>query len=89
MTTYLPITRAREALTGLPEKLQKKPATVAVTRRGEPVLAILSWELYESLQETLEILADEDMMNALRQGLKEIEAGEGIPWDEAKADLRL
>jgi PHD/YefM family antitoxin component YafN of YafNO toxin-antitoxin module len=45
--------------------------------------------LYESLVETLEILADEELMEALRQGIQEAESGQGIPWEEAKQQLDL
>lgn len=89
MTNRLPITKARDALTSLPERLAREPGAVAVTRRGEPVLAILPWELYETLEETLEILGDEELMVELRRSLREAEAGESIPWETVKADLDL
>ena len=37
--------------------------------------------------ETLEILGDQQLSKSIRQGIKEIETGEGIPWDEAKLTL--
>ena len=58
-----------------------------MTRRGEPVLAILPWELYESIVETLEILSDEEMMAALRQSIKEASEGQTVSWDRAKQEL--
>ncbi|MEW6545103.1 MAG: type II toxin-antitoxin system Phd/YefM family antitoxin [Nitrospirota bacterium] len=89
MVKEIPITEARHELTSLPKRLAKAPATVAVTRRGKPVLAILPWALYESLVETLDILEDEDLMAALRQGVAEAEAGKSIPWEDAKRELKL
>jgi prevent-host-death family protein len=89
MPTNLTITKAREALTSLPERLAREPEAVTVTRRGEPVLAILPWELYETLEATLEILGDEELTAELRRSLREAEAGETVPWDEVKADLGL
>jgi hypothetical protein len=47
----------------------------------------MPWELYEALIETLEILGDEELLATLRQGIKEAEAGEGIPWEHAKKEL--
>ena len=76
-------------LTSLPERLAREPQAVTVTRRGEPVLAILPWELYETLEETLAILGDEELTAELRQSLREAEAGETIPWETVKADLGL
>ena len=80
VATYLPITKARDELTSLPERRAKKAGAVAVTRRGEPVLAILLWELYEAL----EILGDEELMAALRQSLTEAAEGNTLPWQEVQ-----
>src|SRR5260221_11867547 len=71
----LSMVEARDQLTHLPEQfaqdLEKHSSATAikVTRRNKPVLAILPWELYESIVETLEILSDEEQMTELRQGL--------------------
>ncbi|MBI3020973.1 MAG: type II toxin-antitoxin system Phd/YefM family antitoxin [Candidatus Omnitrophica bacterium] len=85
----LPITEARHELTSLPDKLSEAHETVTVTRRGKPVLAILPWEEYEALAETLDIMADEDLMASLRQGVKEMKQGKLIPWERAKRKLGL
>jgi prevent-host-death family protein len=87
-TIQLPIIKARDRLTSLPEEFAEEPGAIAVTRRGEPVLAILPWNLYESIMETLEILGDEDLMAALRQSIKEASEGKTIPWDRAKKELQ-
>lgn len=89
MLKDIPITAARHALTSLPERLAKAPGAVAVTRRGKPVLAIMPWGLYESLVETLDIMGDEALMASLRQGIKDIEDGKTIPWEQVKKDLGL
>lgn len=86
---HMPIIKARDRLTSLPEELAEEPGAIAVTRRGEPVLAILPWELYESIVETLEILSDEGLMAALRQSIKEASEGKAVSWDRAKQELNL
>lgn len=83
----LPITEARDELTSLPDKLSHTHETVTVTRRGKPVLAILPWEEYEAIVETLEILSDADLMAQLRQGIKEMKLGKLIPWNQVKHEL--
>ncbi len=89
MIRDIPITTARHEITSLPERLEKEPGAVAITRRGKPVLAVMPWELYEALMETLEILGDPELIDALRRGIKEVEAGKGIPWEDAKRELGL
>lgn len=85
----LPITEVRDELTSLPERLSHNHETVTVTRRGKPVLAILPWNAYEALVETLDILGDPATVAALRQGIKEARRGRGIPWERAKRKLGL
>ena len=85
----LPITEARHELTSLPDKLSGTHETVTITRRGKPVLAILPWEEYEALVETMEIMADERLMASLRQGIREARQGKLIPWEHAKRKLGL
>jgi antitoxin YefM len=91
MPKTLTITEARSQLLELAERLNRPPATeaVTVTKRGKPVLAVLPHEFYESLVETLEILGDEALMQSLRQSLKEARSGKTIPWEKARRDLGL
>jgi prevent-host-death family protein len=86
-TEELNMADARRELTRLPEKLAAQPATVTVTRRGKPVLAIMTWEDYEAIRETLEILGDEDAVDNLRRSIREMKAGETISWDVARSGL--
>lgn len=85
----IPITQARHELSRLPEEFSVGDTSdaIAITRRGKPVLAVLPWDLYDSLVETLDILSDEDLMAAVRQSINEIRAEELIPWDEARSAL--
>ncbi|MBA2363468.1 MAG: type II toxin-antitoxin system Phd/YefM family antitoxin [Chloroflexia bacterium] len=89
MTRSMPIIEVRKRLTALPEELEREPlaGAVAVTRRGKLVLALMTWDLYESIVETLEIMGDEDLMAALRKGLNQADQDETAAWDTVKAEL--
>ncbi len=89
MTLTLPMVEARNRLSNLPEEFAQSPemGAVAITRRGKPVLAVMSWELYESLIETMEIMSDPELMTTLRKSIREIEEGKGIPWEIAREEL--
>ncbi len=52
------ISEIREQITRLPDLFEQTPEAVTVTRHGKPVLAILPWELYEAIMETIEIMLD-------------------------------
>jgi antitoxin YefM len=86
-TRELTTVDARRELTKLPEKLESEPATVAVTRRGKPVLAIMTWEDYQAILETLEILGDNGAVEQLHRSIQDAKEGKTVPWKEAKARL--
>jgi antitoxin YefM len=91
MSKALTMSDARKRLTSLPEEFEKEAEldAVAVTRRGKPVLAVMPWELYEAITETLEIMADEELTSVLRESLAEYGRGEVIPWEKAREELDL
>ena len=81
------ISEIREEITRLPEKFEREPGAVTVTRHGKPVLAILPWELYEAIMETIEIMGDTESMAAFRQGVRDIEEGKVKPLDDVLKEL--
>jgi prevent-host-death family protein len=91
MTETLSMMEARGKLTGLPEEFERNPETgaITVTRRGKPVLAVMPWELYDSITETLEILGDEKLMKALRKSLQAARKGRTYSMAEVKKRLRI
>ena len=88
-TEFIPIVRARAMLTKLPELLAEENRAVALTRHGKPVLAVMSWDLFESIMETLEIMGDPDMMAALRRGIKDVQEGNLIPLEQVQSKLDI
>jgi len=84
----LAMAEARKQLPKLADALEKHPeiGAVKITRHGKPVLAVLSWDLYESVVETMEIMSDPEMMAAFRQGVKEMQEGKGIPLEQFKRE---
>jgi len=91
MTKTLPMMEARKQLTSLPETLRHDGEidVMEITRRGKPVLAVMPWELYDAIAETLEVMGDKELRAELRQSIEEMDKGKAIPWDEAKVELGL
>jgi antitoxin YefM len=89
MTKNLSIIEARRKLTSIPELFEQDADinVVAVTRRGKPVMAILSWDFYEALEETLEVLGDEGLMTQLKKSVAEMKNGNLIPWNNPGAGV--
>ncbi len=81
------ISEIREQITRLPEQFERNPEVVTVTQHGKPIMAILPWGLYESIMETLEVMSDPELMEAFREGVKDMEEGRVRPLDEVLKEL--
>ena len=60
---------------------------VMVVDQDKPIMAILPFEEYDSLLETLEIVNDDELMAHLCRAIVETDEGKGIPWEEVKKEL--
>lgn len=92
--TTLSISEAQREITSLPDKFTEELEATIVTRYGKPVMAVLPYYTYkalietlESMQETLEIMKDPELMAVFRQGVQDIEQGKTVAWEEVKKEL--
>ncbi len=88
-TKTLPVTEARKKLTDLVDKAAKQLDEYVITVRGKPKAVLMSSDEFESWKETNEILADSELVKAIKEGEKELAEGQGISWEEAKKQLNL
>ena len=88
----LPLSQAKAKLTKLLTEVEELGERFVITRSGRPVGVLLSHEEYQGLLETLEILADNELPQAIEQGLKDIERDELVSheeiWDGGDSPLR-
>jgi len=84
----LTITEARNKFMKLPDATAGNQI-LAVTRRNKEVMAVMSWELYEGLLETIEILADAKLMSDIKKGIKDIESGKTYSIEESRKRLGI
>lgn len=87
MIKTLPITEARNNLTKLVDDASKKLDEFVITVNGKPAAVLLSADEYESWKETNEILADKQLMEAIKEGEEDIKAGRVKDWEEVKKEL--
>ena len=83
------ITNARSSFMQFPEQLAEGQGVIPIIRNGKPVLAIMTWELFESLSETIDILSDSELVEQLRASIAEIAEGKTRSWEDFKAELDL
>ena len=85
MTRFLTISEARKQFLELPKTLSEQP--VIITRHGKPVMAALSYEQFESLTETLDLLEDGNLMVDLRESMTQADRGERVSLADVRARL--
>ena len=69
MTKILPISEVKTHLPELVTRIEARDDQVVVTRNGKPAVIIVSFDQYERLRETLDVLGDPSMMRQLRKSL--------------------
>jgi len=76
------IAEVRKDLSQLPSQFEEIAdlSVVEVTRRGLPILAVLDWERYQAIMDTLEILSDEETTEKLKKAVKELDDGINSEW---------
>ena len=84
----LTITEARNKLMKLPEEAERNEI-IAITRRNKEIMALMSWELYEGLLETIEILGDPELMKDLKRGMEQVRSGKTHTIEQARKRLTL
>ena len=86
MVLDMTITDARKRITSL-ENTMDYDETISITNHGKKVFALLRWDTYECIQETLEILADEQLSRDLAIGIQQINENKLVDFDAFKARL--
>lgn len=87
MIKTLPITKARDQLPTLVDKASKQLDEFIITVNGTPAAVLLSAAEYESWKETNEVMSNSGLMQAIKEGEKDIEKGRVYDWEEVKKEL--
>lgn len=90
MSKIVPVREFRTRLAELLAEVADRREHVTVTRRGRPAAVLVPVDEYEALEETAEILSDEDALAAIRRGLDDLAAGNEVPLErDPQAGHRL
>ena len=85
MSETLPLSVAKARLSELVDRVQSEDERIVVTRRGRPAAVLISTEDLESLEETLAVLSDRELMRRIREGERAAERGDVFTLEELKA----
>lgn len=89
MIKTIPISQARKDFSTLVKNAEKKLDEYIITVNGEPQVVLMSVKEYESWRETIEILSDPGLMEAIREGEKDIKEGRVYDWEDVEKELGL
>ena len=84
--TILPVTKVKRELLEILKSMEEDYATVTVTRNGVPVGIMMTPDRYDALLETIEILGDNKILQALKASQKDFESGRVYTHDEVWKD---
>ncbi len=88
MVKRMGITETRKEFNNLATSLGVDE-TISVTNRGKEVLAIMPWEAYEAITETLEILSDSESTDTLKKGIEDFRKNRTRDWEDVIGELDL
>lgn len=71
----LPVTHVKKNLLDILKTMSEDHATIIVTKNGKPVSIMMTPDRYETLMETIEILADPEVMTALAASAEDFRKG--------------
>lgn len=89
MIKTLPISQVRKELTTLVDKAEKRLDEYIITVNGRPAAVLISAAEYESWKETMEILADPEIMKAIAEGEEDFKKGNFVTFEQLKKELKL
>lgn len=87
MTTE-PLRTVRDRFSEYVDRVEREHERVVVTRNGRPAAVLISPEDLESLEETLSILGDPEVVRGIREGQQAILRGDFVEGTDAISALR-
>lgn len=82
MSDTLPFSEVKAHLSELADRVEGQHDRILVTRNGRPSFVLMSPDDLESLEESLDILRDDELMTSLRQSRKQAAAGKRLPLQD-------
>jgi prevent-host-death family protein len=78
MAETIPLTEAKAHLSDLVDRTSREHERFVVTRNGRPAAVLMSPDDLESLEETVEILRDRELLESLRRSRTEAAEGKRL-----------
>ncbi len=82
--TTLPLAEIKKRLSEIVDRVEGHHERVVLTRNGRPAAVIMSPDDLESLEETLDILSDPTVLDAIREAEEDLAAGRFVTGEELR-----
>jgi len=82
MSEVLPFSEVKAHLSELADRVESEHDRIMVTRNGRPSFILISPDDLESLEETLDIVRDDQLMESLRRSRDQATRGERLRLEE-------
>jgi antitoxin YefM len=82
---HVPLAEVKNRLSEVVDRLEREHGRVVITKHGRPAAVMLSLEDLESLEETLAVLSDPELVAAIREADAEVAAGGTIRLSKQEA----
>jgi antitoxin YefM len=79
MSETLPFSEVKAHLSEVADRVEREHDRIVVTRNGRPSFVLLSPDDLASLEETLAIVQDDELMESLRTSRRQAAAGDTVP----------
>jgi antitoxin YefM len=90
LSDHVPLGDAKNRLSEYVERVEREHGRVVITKHGRPAVVVLSVDDLESLEETLNVLSDDQAVADIHEALRELPSGRTttLTRDEALALVR-
>lgn len=85
MEETLPLAEIKAKLSEIVDRVEERHERIILTRNGRPAAVLISPADLEALEDTLELLSDQDALAEIQRARKDIARGKGIRADELKS----
>ena len=79
VTDTLPFSEVKAHLSEMADRVEREHDRIFVARNGRPSFVLINPDDLESLEETLDIMRDDELVESLRRSLREAAEGQLLP----------
>ena len=85
--THMPLADVKNRLSEVVDRVEKTSQRLVITKHGRPAAVLISVDELESLEETLDIISNPEVMAEIRDARAAYERGEQVTFEEIKKEF--